>query len=127
MESVEESIAKLRASGMMIALDDFGTGYSSLAYLSRLPIDTVKIDRAFVHGVTENANDTSIVSTIISLAQALRLKVVAEGVETEEQARMLHLLRCDQMQGYLFSPPLPRERIEAPIAGAAVNAPSAQP
>ncbi len=109
MENVEESIAKLRElrdKGMMIALDDFGTGYSSLAYLSRLPIDTVKIDRAFVHGVTENANDTSIVSTIISLAQALRLKVVAEGVETEEQARMLRLLRCDQMQGYLFSPPI---------------------
>jgi len=130
MESVEESIAKLRKlrdSGMMISLDDFGTGYSSLAYLSRLPIDAVKIDRAFIRGVAENANDTSIVSSIISLAQSLRLKVVAEGVETEEQARMLRLLRCDQMQGYLFSPPLPRGRVQALIIGAAVNAPSAPP
>ena len=130
MENVEESIAKLRKlrdTGMMISLDDFGTGYSSLAYLSRLPIDAVKIDRGFIHGLTDNANDTSIVSSIISLAQALHLKVIAEGVETEEQAQLLRLLRCDQMQGHLFSPALPRERIPALIAGAGVNAPSAPP
>ena len=115
MQDVEASIAKLREArelGLSIALDDFGTGYSSLAYLSRLPIDTVKIDRGFVRGMTEDANNTSIVATIISLAQALRLKVVAEGVETEQQAQLLRLLRCDQMQGYLFSPPLPREQLE---------------
>ena len=77
MTDVDESIRKLRAlrgTGMRIALDDFGTGYSSLAYLSRLPIDTLKIDRAFVKGMTDSADDTSIVSTIISLAQALRLQ-----------------------------------------------------
>jgi EAL domain-containing protein (putative c-di-GMP-specific phosphodiesterase class I) len=121
MEEVEESIAKLRAvreAGVQIALDDFGTGYSSLAYLARLPIDALKIDRGFIRGVTENANDTTIVSTIISLAQALRLTVVAEGVETEQQAQLLRLLRCDQMQGYLFSPPVPRERIEAMLQAA---------
>jgi diguanylate cyclase (GGDEF)-like protein/PAS domain S-box-containing protein len=115
MEDIEESIRKLgtlREAGASIALDDFGTGHSSLAYLSRLPIDTVKIDRSFIRKMTESADATSIVSTIISLAQALRLKVVAEGVETEEQARLLRLLRCDQMQGYLFSPPVGKDKLE---------------
>jgi diguanylate cyclase (GGDEF)-like protein/PAS domain S-box-containing protein len=121
MEDIEESIRKLRAlreAGANIALDDFGTGHSSLAYLSRLPIDTVKIDGSFIHAMTDNADATSIVSTIISLAQALRLKVVAEGVETEEQARLLRLLRCDQMQGYLFSPPLAKDKIETLLRAA---------
>lgn len=116
MQDVEASIRKLkdlREAGLQIALDDFGTGHSSLAYLSRLPINTVKIDRSFVHGMVEKVEDTSIVTAIISLAQALKLSVVAEGVETEEQARLLHLLRCDQMQGYLFSPPVPKSQIEA--------------
>jgi diguanylate cyclase (GGDEF)-like protein len=121
MEDIEESIRKLRAlreAGASISLDDFGTGHSSLAYLSRLPIDTVKIDRSFIRAMTENADATSIVSTIISLAQALRHKVVAEGVETEEQARLLRLLRCDQMQGYLYSPPQPKDKVEAMLRGA---------
>ena len=116
MNDVDESIRKLAALrdfGLRISLDDFGTGFSSLAYLSRLPLDTLKIDRAFVQGMTENPHDTSIVGTIISLAQALRLKVVAEGVETEEQAQLLRLLRCDQAQGFLFSRPVPAEDIEA--------------
>ncbi len=121
MEDIEESIRKLgalREAGANIALDDFGTGHSSLAYLSRLPIDTVKIDRSFVRSMTENADATSIVSTIISLAKALRHKVVAEGVETEEQARLLRLLRCDQMQGYLFSPPVDKDKAEALLRAA---------
>jgi diguanylate cyclase (GGDEF)-like protein/PAS domain S-box-containing protein len=116
MSDVDESIGKLlevRRMGMRIALDDFGTGYSSLAYLSKLPLDALKIDRGFVRGMTENAGDTSIVSTIISLGQSLRLKVVAEGVETEEQAELLRLLRCDQAQGFLFSRPVPAEEIRA--------------
>jgi EAL domain-containing protein (putative c-di-GMP-specific phosphodiesterase class I) len=116
MQDVEASIRKLkdlREAGMQIALDDFGTGHSSLAYLSRLPINMVKIDRSFVHGMVEKAGDTSIVTAIISLAQALQLSVVAEGVETEEQAQLLRLLRCDQMQGYLFSPPVTKSQIEA--------------
>jgi diguanylate cyclase (GGDEF)-like protein/PAS domain S-box-containing protein len=116
MSDVDESIEKLRALralGLRMALDDFGTGYSSLAYLSRLPLDTLKIDRGFVQGMTENAGHTSIVSTIISLGQALRLKVVAEGVENEQQAQLLRLLRCDQVQGFLFSRPLPAEEVES--------------
>ena len=116
MQDIAECCRKLgalREAGASISLDDFGTGHSSLAYLSRLPIDTVKIDRSFIRVMTESADATSIVSTIISLAQAMRHKVVAEGVETEEQARLLRLLRCDQMQGYLFSPPQAKEKIEA--------------
>ncbi|HVJ24806.1 MAG TPA: GGDEF domain-containing protein, partial [Burkholderiales bacterium] len=115
MTDVDESIRKLRElreMGVRMALDDFGTGYSSLSYLSKLPLDTLKIDRSFVHGMTEKAHDRSIIATIISLAQALRLKVVAEGVETEQQAQQLRLLRCDQAQGYLFSPPVPVEKAE---------------
>jgi diguanylate cyclase (GGDEF)-like protein/PAS domain S-box-containing protein len=116
MSEVSDSIRKLREIreiGMRIALDDFGTGYSSLAYLSRLPVDTLKIDRGFVHGMVENAGDASIVAAIISLAHTLRLKVVAEGVESERQADLLRGLGCDQAQGYLFSPPVPAARIEA--------------
>ncbi len=115
MTDVMESIRKLRElrdMGLRIALDDFGTGYSSLAYLSKLPVDALKIDRGFIHAMTDNVDDTSIISTVISLAQSLRLHVVAEGVETEAQAQLLRLLRCDQAQGYLFGPPMPPERIE---------------
>jgi diguanylate cyclase (GGDEF)-like protein/PAS domain S-box-containing protein len=112
MENMDESLEKLRTlreSGVHIALDDFGTGYSSLAYLGRLPIDTLKIDRAFVRDMTEGPEGTTMVSAMISLAHALELKVVAEGVETEAQAQLLRLLRCDQIQGYLFSRPLPAD------------------
>jgi diguanylate cyclase (GGDEF)-like protein/PAS domain S-box-containing protein len=115
MSDVDESIRKLRelrGLGLRLALDDFGTGYSSLAYLSRLPLDLLKIDRSFVHGMADSSDHTSIISTIISLAQGLRLKVIAEGVETEQQAQLLRLLRCDQAQGYLFSRPVPAEQLE---------------
>ena len=116
MTDIEESMGKLRevrALGVHVALDDFGTGYSSLGYLSRLPIDTVKIDRGFVHNMVTKDEDMSIVSAIMSLARALKLTVVAEGVETEEQADLLALLECDEMQGYLISRPLPVGEIEA--------------
>lgn len=119
MENIEESCDKLRQVrefGVHISLDDFGTGYSSLGYLSKLPIDTLKIDRIFVHGMTEKADDASIVSAMISLGKALNLTIVAEGVETEEQARLLKLLRCHQMQGYLFSKPIPKEQLEDLLA-----------
>ena len=115
MQDIEANIQKLRAvrdMGVEIAVDDFGTGYSSLSYISRLPINTLKIDRAFIMNMTGNPDDLSIVSTIISLGHSLELKVVAEGVETEEQANLLRLLKCDEFQGYLFSQPVPAEQIE---------------
>jgi diguanylate cyclase (GGDEF)-like protein/PAS domain S-box-containing protein len=115
MTDVQRSIqklAELRGMGLKVALDDFGTGYSSLAYLSMLPLDALKIDRSFVRGMMEKRVDSSIITTIISLAQALRLKVVAEGVETEAQAQLLHELGCDQAQGFLLSRPRPEHEIE---------------
>ena len=115
MEDVHHSIATLkaiRAMGVTIAIDDFGTGFSSLSYLSKLPIDTLKIDRSFIIEMTTSPQGLALVSTIINLAHALRLKVVAEGVETEEQSRLLRLLNCNEMQGFLFSKPLPRDLFE---------------
>ena len=119
MENIEESRDKLRQVrelGVHIALDDFGTGYSSLGYLSRLPIDVLKIDRSFVHGMTDKPDDASIVAAMISLGRTLKLTVVAEGVETEEQARLLRLLNCNEMQGYLYSRPVSRQDLEALLA-----------
>jgi diguanylate cyclase (GGDEF)-like protein/PAS domain S-box-containing protein len=115
MDDVHQSIASLhaiRAMGVSIAIDDFGTGFSSLGYLAKLPVDTVKIDRSFVVEMNLHPEGLSLVSTIIKLAHSLQLKVVAEGVETEEQSHMLHLLMCDQMQGFLFSRPVPAAEFE---------------
>jgi EAL domain-containing protein (putative c-di-GMP-specific phosphodiesterase class I) len=110
MEDIDANIEKLkrlRALGIGIAIDDFGTGYSSLAYLARLPVQTLKIDRAFISRMLQDDETMALVQTIISLARSLNLSTVAEGVESEEQADMLGLLRCDQLQGYLISKPLP--------------------
>ncbi len=110
MEDIDASIStlkKVRDLGFELAMDDFGTGYSSLAYLAKLPIQTLKIDRSFVSQMQDHPDAMTLVSTMVSLAHALKLKVVAEGVETEEQARILGLLRCDEMQGYLLSKPIP--------------------
>ncbi|HVT35616.1 MAG TPA: EAL domain-containing protein, partial [Nevskiaceae bacterium] len=93
--------------GIGIAIDDFGTGYSSLAYLSKLPVNAVKIDRSFIINMTDSADTMGIVSTIISMAHAMHLKVVAEGVDSHEQLKFLRLLRCDEIQGYLYSKALP--------------------
>jgi EAL domain-containing protein (putative c-di-GMP-specific phosphodiesterase class I) len=115
MQRMEESIEKLRLIrqlGVQVAIDDFGTGYSSLRYLAQLPIDTLKIDRSFVITMTESASHMAIVSSIIALAHGLELNVVAEGVETEEQRKLLRLLRCDQMQGYLHSRPMTKDKLE---------------
>ncbi len=106
-----QKLQRLREGGLQIFMDDFGTGYSGLSQIAQLPLDGLKIDRAFVAGMTISAEHMAIVSTIINLAQALRIHVVAEGVETEEQAVRLHSLGCDEAQGYLFNRPLPAEEI----------------
>lgn len=114
MKDIEANIPKLvalRAMGVGIAVDDFGTGYSSLSYLAKLPITAMKIDRAFVEDIAVSPENTSLITTIIALGHGLRLKVIAEGVETEEQAKLLHLLRCDEMQGYYIARPMPFERL----------------
>jgi diguanylate cyclase (GGDEF)-like protein/PAS domain S-box-containing protein len=110
MDDVKLSIANLqtiRAMGVHIAIDDFGTGFSSLSYLAKLPVDTLKIDRSFITEMANGPDRLSLVSVIINLAHSLNLKVVAEGVETQEQARLLRLLRCDEMQGFLLGEPMP--------------------
>ncbi|MGR6616509.1 MULTISPECIES: EAL domain-containing response regulator [Pseudomonas] len=106
------SLQRLRAMGVKIAIDDFGTGYSSLAYLRRFPIDTLKIDIAFIREVTSNPQDAAIARTVIQLAHSLGLLAVAEGVETQAQWAFLKEAGCDQLQGYLFSRPLPVDTLE---------------
>src|SRR6202789_445524 len=115
MEDVDYSIAalrKIRSMGVTIAIDDFGTGFSSLSYLSKLPLDTLKIDRSFVVDLAEAQGRLAQVSAIINLAHSMHLKVVAEGVETEDQLSLLRMLGCDEMQGFLFSKPVPCEVFE---------------
>jgi EAL domain-containing protein (putative c-di-GMP-specific phosphodiesterase class I) len=113
MENADESVKTLRAlkeRGIKISIDDFGTGYSSLAYLKRFPIDALKIDRSFINEVNTNPDDASIATSIILMGRALRLKVIAEGVETRNQLSFLRVMQCDQVQGYLFSPPVPEPK-----------------
>jgi diguanylate cyclase (GGDEF)-like protein len=106
-------LSRLKAMGVNIAIDDFGTGFSSLASLKRLPIDALKVDKSFVRDATTDPDDAALVMAIITLAHNLRLKVIAEGVETEEQLRFLYLQHCEEFQGSLFSKPLPAEALEA--------------
>jgi diguanylate cyclase len=115
MSDPEESIAileQLSAMGILVSVDDFGTGYSSMSYLRRLPIDKLKIDRVFINEIVSRPEDASIVRAIVSLAHSLRLKVVAEGVETPAQLDFLKAVGCDEYQGYHFSRPLPSNEFE---------------
>jgi EAL domain-containing protein (putative c-di-GMP-specific phosphodiesterase class I) len=110
MTNMDEAVATLveiKSQGVRISIDDFGTGYSSLGYLKRLPVDDLKIDRSFIEDATSDRSNRSLVSAIIRLAHKLGLKVVAEGVETEDQLRFLKYLKCDEWQGYLASRPVP--------------------
>jgi diguanylate cyclase (GGDEF)-like protein len=107
--AAEETMRSLRDAGLRLSLDDFGTGYSSLAYLKRFPFSSVKIDRAFVIDITTNAGDAAIAKAIIGMGHSLQLDVIAEGVETAEQLRLLRELGCDQIQGFYFSQPVPAD------------------
>ena len=115
MQNAEEAITLLKRlsdMGIHISIDDFGTGYSSLSYLKRLPVDTIKIDRSFIQNVTGGADDAAISEGIIALSRSLKLQVIAEGVETEEQLDFLRLHKCHDAQGFLFSRPIPAIEME---------------
>jgi EAL domain-containing protein (putative c-di-GMP-specific phosphodiesterase class I) len=105
-------LTEIKQMGISISVDDFGTGYSSLSYLKRLPIDALKIDRSFICDIDADETDTDIVRAIISLAKSLNLKIVAEGVETDEQLQFVKLYQCDEAQGYLINEPVPAEQFE---------------
>lgn len=110
-KKVTDKICELQEQGIRISLDDFGTGYSSLTYLSELPVNTLKIDKSFVDAVLENSNYAAIVGTVIQLAHKMGFDVIAEGVETAEQLSFLREVKCDKMQGYFISRPLPEEKV----------------
>ena len=110
MSNVERTISRLTELadlGIHASIDDFGTGYSSLNYLKRLPIQKLKIDQSFIKDIATNADDRSIISAVTAMAHSMNIRVLAEGVETEEQMTFLDAAHCDEIQGFLFSRPLP--------------------
>ena len=120
MEDIEGNIRKLREIrdlGVNVAIDDFGTGYSSLRYLAKLPVNILKIDRSFISTLNKEPDSMAIVSTIISLAHSLKLRVVAEGVDAEEQLSLLKLLKCDEIQGFIFNKPMPSRELAILLHG----------
>jgi EAL domain-containing protein (putative c-di-GMP-specific phosphodiesterase class I) len=110
------ALRDMSAEGIRVAIDDFGTGYSSLEQLRRMPVDVVKVDRSFVSGMSADATDRELVAAVVGMGRALKLCVVAEGIETAEQAEELREMGCDLGQGYLFSRPVPGEELEALVA-----------
>jgi EAL domain-containing protein (putative c-di-GMP-specific phosphodiesterase class I) len=107
-----QALVNLRATGVRLCIDDFGTGYSSLSYLHELPIDALKIDRSFIAAMAEDERKIKIVQTILLLGKGLDIEVVAEGVETSQQAEALQKLGCDRAQGYYFARPSPLEQLK---------------
>jgi EAL domain-containing protein (putative c-di-GMP-specific phosphodiesterase class I) len=112
MDTTLETLQEIRATGVAISIDDFGIGYSSLTHLKRLPVDTLKIDKSFIHDILDDRDDAAIVSATIALAHHMQLKVIAEGVTSLEEIRFLEGLDCDEMQGYYFSEALPPLQVE---------------
>jgi len=106
-----QTICRLSRLGVHISIDDFGTGFSTFSYIKKIPINTLKIDQSFISDICSNLNDEAIATAVINMAQCLNLNVIAEGVETEEQRSLLESLNCSEMQGYLFSKPLPADEI----------------
>jgi len=130
MQDVDFTVSTLdvlKKMGVQVALDDFGTGYSSLSYLRRLPIDLLKIDKAFIQGVPNNLEDSSIVAAIVALTRSLGLTVIAEGIEQETQLDFLRSVDCDQLQGYYFSRPLPPGKLLKFLDERHVDLPGPQP
>jgi EAL domain-containing protein (putative c-di-GMP-specific phosphodiesterase class I) len=110
--TVVAALSELRGRGVRVAVDDFGTGYSSLAYLGRLPVDALKIDRSFVRGIADHPGEAALTAAIVAMGHALRLRVVAEGVETERQRELLQAWGCDELQGFLFAHPMPVDALQ---------------
>jgi EAL domain-containing protein (putative c-di-GMP-specific phosphodiesterase class I) len=111
IDVAQSLMRQLRQMGIRLAMDDFGTGYSSLKYLKRLPLNTIKIDQAFIEDLHPWSKDKAIVNAVIMLAKSLKMQVIAEGVEEQDQFEMLQKMNCELIQGYWFSPPLPAEAI----------------
>jgi EAL domain-containing protein (putative c-di-GMP-specific phosphodiesterase class I) len=109
VDSTATMLKALRARGVKIAIDDFGTGYSSLSYLKKFPIDALKIDQSFVRQITTVTDETIIVAAVIAMGRSLKLRVIAEGVETQEQLAFLQAHQCDEAQGYYFGRPVPHQ------------------
>jgi len=127
LQDVDRTLLELKAlkeAGISLSIDDFGTGYSSLSYLKRFPIDTIKIDRSFIKDLHQDADDAAICAAILAMSQQLGLTVVAEGVETREQLDFLRRHKCDHIQGYICSKPLPASEFFAlllKLSGKAAN------
>ncbi len=112
MEVVIPKLKQLRQLGVRIAIDDFGTGYSSLSYLQQFPIDTLKIDRSFVGDIRAEQGDASIINAIVAMARGLNLDLIAEGVENRTQLRYLRSQGCSEVQGFIFSDPVPADQVK---------------
>jgi len=119
-------VEELKAMGLTLAIDDFGTGYSSFSYLKRFRVSKLKIDRVFIRDVALNPDDAAITAAIISMAQSLNLRVIAEGVENEAQMSFLRAHHCDEIQGYYFSKPLAVDNVADKLRGTAVQVLSAK-